>query len=139
MPRPITPLLTADAVILYGKDNIILIKRKNPPYQGHYALPGGFMDVGETIEHACIREVKEETNIDVKIIKMIGVFSDPKRDPRDHTVTIAFLCEPLTDHENPKAQDDAAALEIVPLKDIPNMEIAFDHKEIIYASGLLEK
>ena len=137
MPIPKTPYITADAIIRYEPDKIILIKRKNPPYQGHYALPGGFMDIGETIENTCIREAKEETNVDVKIIKMVGVFSDPKRDPRGHTVTVAFLCEPLTDHEEPKAQDDAAALEIISLNKIPEMEIAFDHKEIIYASGLL--
>ena len=96
MSRPKTPLLTVDAVILYNKSNLILIRRKNPPFKGELALPGGFVDVGETVENACIREACEETSMNVKIIKLIGVFSAPSRDPRGHTVTIAYLCEPLT-------------------------------------------
>ena len=101
MPKPTTPLLTVDAVILVNnKSALVLIRRKNPPFQGELALPGGFVDVGETVESACIREAKEETNIDINIIKLIGVFSNPKRDPRGHNVTIGFLCEPLTDNEN---------------------------------------
>lgn len=139
MPTPKTPLLTVDAVIIYEKENIILIRRKNPPFQGEYALPGGFVDIGETVENGCIREAKEETNINVKIIKMIGVFSEPKRDPRGHTVTVAFLCEPLTENEVPKAQDDAATLEIVPISNVPKLNLAFDHMEIVQKSGILDK
>ncbi len=139
MPPPKTPLLTVDAVILYEKNNIILIRRKYPPFQGEYALPGGFVDIGETVEDACIREVEEETNINVKIVKLIGVFSDPKRDPRGHTITIAFLCEPLTKNEKPKAKDDAAALEIIPISNIASLKLAFDHMEIIKTSGILNK
>lgn len=139
MPAPKTPLLTVDAVIPYKGDNIILIKRKNPPYQGHWALPGGFVDIGETVENACIRETQEETNINAKIVRLIGIFSEPNRDPRGHTVSVAYLCEPLTDEEKPKAQDDAAELEIVPISKIPTIELAFDHYEIIKASGILDK
>jgi len=131
MPKPITPLLTVDAVILYNSNHIILIKRKNPPFKGDYALPGGFVDVGETMEEACIREAKEETNINIQIKKLIGVFSKPDRDPRGHTVSIAYLCEPKTKNEIPRAQDDAADLEIVPLKKISHLKLAFDHKIII--------
>ncbi len=138
MPKPITPLLTVDAVIIYDENNIILIRRKNPPFQGQLALPGGFVDVGETVEDACIREAKEETNINVKILKIIGVYSKPKRDPRGHTVTIAYLCKPLTGQEQPKAQDDAAALEIVPITEISSKKIAFDHMDIIKDSGILK-
>ena len=137
MPVPKTPLLTVDAVIVYEKTNIILIRRKNPPFQGEYALPGGFVDIGETVENACIREAKEETNIDIKILKMIGVYSEPSRDPRGHTVSVAFLCEPLANSEKPKAQDDAAALEIVPISNIKNLKLAFDHMDIIKDSGLI--
>lgn len=139
MPKPQTPLLTVDAVIIYQNSNIILIKRKNPPFQGEYALPGGFVDIGETVEHACIREAKEETNINVKITNLLGVYSDPKRDPRGHTVSIAFLCEPRTDHENPQAQDDAADLDVVPFKNLPNIKLAFDHMNIVKDAGLIEK
>ena len=140
MPKPVTPLLTADAVILYKKNNIILIRRKNPPFQGQLALPGGFVDVGETVEQACIREAEEETNINVKIIKLIGVFSDPNRDPRGHTVTIAFLCEPKTKKVTPKAKDDAAGLEIIPISEILSLKLklAFDHWKIIHSSGILK-
>ncbi len=137
MPPPKTPLLTVDAVIVYEGDKLVLIRRKNPPFQGEYALPGGFVDIGETVEHACIREAKEETNIDVKIIEFIGIFSEPTRDPRGHTVSAAYLCEPMTDNEDPKAQDDAAALEIIPISKISSMKLAFDHMEIIQKSGIL--
>lgn len=139
MPKPITPLLTVDAVILVNNEkDLVLIKRKNPPFQGVLALPGGFVDVGETIEEACIREAYEETNINVKILKLIGVFSKPNRDPRGHTVTIAYLCEPITKNEKPKAKDDAAELEIVSIADIPSLKLAFDHLDIIKSSGILD-
>jgi len=137
MPEPKTPLLTVDAVILYNSKDIILIRRKNPPFQGDLALPGGFVDIGETVENACIREAQEETNLKVKITKLIGIFSDPKRDPRGHTVTIAFLCEPVDKRKKLKAQDDAADVEIVPLIEIPKLKLAFDHMEIIKAANIL--
>jgi len=138
MPKLVTPLLTADAVILVNNQrDIVLIRRKNPPFQGELALPGGFVDIGETVEQACIREAKEETNINVKIIKLIDVFSKMDRDPRGHTVSIAFLCEPLTKKEEPKALDDAAAIEIIPLSKISSLKLAFDHMEIIESSGIL--
>ena len=138
MPEPVTPLLTVDAIILVNnKKDIILIRRRNPPFQGNFALPGGFVDVGETVEDACIREALEETNINIKIIRLIGVFSDPRRDPRGHTVTIAYLCEPKTKKEHPKAQDDAASLEIIPIENISSLKLAFDHMEIIKTSGIL--
>ncbi len=139
MPKPITPLLTVDGVVVIDETNVILIRRKNPPFQGQYALPGGFVDVGETVENACIREVKEETNVNVKIVKLIGVYSNPKRDPRGHTASVAYLCELATNHEDPKAQDDAAGLEIVPISTIPSLKLAFDHMDIIRDSGILAK
>jgi 8-oxo-dGTP diphosphatase len=132
MSKPITPLLTVDAIILLNNQkDLVLIRRKNPPFQGELALPGGFVDIGETVEEACIREAYEETNINVRLIKLIGVFSDPNRDPRGHTVSIAFLCEPKTKNEEPKAKDDAATLEITPLISISSSKLAFDHKDII--------
>lgn len=138
MSKPITPLLTVDAVILVNnKKDLVLIHRKNPPFRGELALPGGFVDVGETVEEACIREAYEETNINVNILNLIGVFSDPKRDPRGHTITIAFLCEPKTKNEKPKAKDDAASLEILPLNNISSLKLAFDHMKIIKSSGIL--
>jgi 8-oxo-dGTP diphosphatase len=138
MAKPVTPLLTVDAVILINnRKNLVLIRRRNPPFQGQLALPGGFVDIGETVEEACVREAFEETNINVNIVKLIGVFSDPKRDPRGHNVTIAFLCEPQTKNEKPIAKDDAAALEIIDLTKISSLKLAFDHMETIKGSGIL--
>ena len=139
MAKPITPLVAIDALIRFSNDSIILIKRKNPPFKGTLALPGGFVDIGETVEEACIREAFEETNINVKIIRMIGVFSKPDRDPRGHTISIAFYCIPLSKKEIPKAKDDASTLEIVPIKEILKLTLAFDHKDIIDASGILNE
>jgi len=138
MSKPKTPLLTVDAVILYDSDHIVLIKRKNPPFKNQYALPGGFVDIGETVEDACVREAKEETNINIKIRKLIGVFSKPDRDPRGHTVSIAFLCGPKTKNEKPEAKDDAADLEIISLSKIPEINLAFDHKIIIKKANILQ-
>ncbi|MHA2473779.1 MAG: NUDIX domain-containing protein, partial [Promethearchaeota archaeon] len=122
-----------------NEKKLVLIRRKFPPFQGELALPGGFVEVGETVESACIRETKEETNLDIKINKLIGVFSDPGRDPRGHNVTVAFLCTPLTKNENPKALDDAAEVEIVALSEISSLKLAFDHKDIIIRSGILNQ
>ena len=131
------PALTADAIIIYKKVNLILIRRKNPPFKGKLALPGGFLDKGETPEQACIREAKEETNLDIKILKKIGIFSGKQRDPRGEVVTVAFLCEPKKKDQEPKAQDDAAGLEIVSFSEIPSLEFAFDHKEILKKAGII--
>lgn len=133
MPKPITPLVAVDAVVKYSENSIVLIRRKNPPFRGEFALPGGFVDVGQTVEEACIRETYEETNIRVTIKKLIGVFSAPNRDPRGHNISIAFLCEPLTDSEKPLAKDDAQALEIVKFTNLSSLKLAFDHKDIINA------
>ena len=138
MPEYKYPALTADAVIKYKKSNLILIRRKNMPFKGKLALPGGFLDKGETPEHACIREAKEETNLDIKIIKKIGLFSGRDRDPRGLVVTVAFLCEPLKKSEAPKAQDDAARLEIVPFSKLDSLEFAFDHKDILKRAGIIK-
>jgi 8-oxo-dGTP diphosphatase len=137
VPKPLTPLLAVDAVILFQQNSIALIRRKNSPFKGELALPGGFVDIGETVEQACIREAYEETNINVKILNLIGVFSDPKRDPRGHNISIAFLCVPVSENENPRAKDDARSLEIVSLDKLKDLKLAFDHIEIIKASGIL--
>jgi 8-oxo-dGTP diphosphatase len=104
----------------------VLIKRKNPPHG--FALPGGFVDRGESVEEAVVREMKEELNIDVKIEKLLGVYSDPKRDPRFHTVSCVFVCSSNT---FPKAGDDAKEAFVVKLEDIDFNKLVFDHKKII--------
>ncbi|MFX0033047.1 MAG: NUDIX domain-containing protein [Candidatus Hodarchaeota archaeon] len=136
MPKRETPLLAVDAIITYN-NNLVLIRRKNPPFKGDLALPGGFVDIGETVENACIREVYEETNIKVRVIKLVGVFSDPKRDPRGHVVSVAFLCEPLSMNEVAIAKDDATSIELIKLDELHSKKLAFDHLEIIKSSGIL--
>ena len=120
--------LTIDCVIL-AKDAVVLIKRKNPPFQGQFALPGGFVEEDETVEAACIREAKEETNLDLKNLKLIGVYSKPDRDPRGRVVSVAFLAE-ADDINALKAGDDAKEIELV--SDWQSKDLAFDHKQILF-------
>jgi 8-oxo-dGTP diphosphatase len=128
MPLPETPRLTTDCVIFDKDGRVLLIRRKNEPFKGRYALPGGFVDVGETVEAGCRREVREETGLDVDRLHLVGVYSDPNRDPRGHTVSIAFASM-LPDAPEPNAGDDAAACEWV--ADWRDVELAFDHDRII--------
>ena len=84
------PLLTVDTVIIQNK-SVVLVMRKNPPFKGSWALPGGFVEYGETVEMAAIRETKEETGLDIELDGIVGVYSDPQRDPRGHIISICFL------------------------------------------------
>ena len=118
------PRLTVD-IIINIKGKIILIKRKNPPYG--WALPGGFVDYGETVETAAIREAKEETGLDLKNLKQFHVYSEPNRDPRGHNISVVFTAEGIG---VPKAADDAKELELFDQNNLPK-EIAFDHKKIL--------
>lgn len=121
---PRNPFLTVDVIIETG-GGIVLIKRKNPPFG--WAIPGGFVDYGETIEDAVRREAKEETGLDIDHVKQFHTYSDPKRDPRHHTVTVMFIA---TASDIPKAGDDAAKAGIFTRKTLPE-EIAFDHRQIL--------
>ncbi len=127
MSRPKTPLLTVDCVIFDDRNRVLLIRRRNPPFRGGYALPGGFVDIGETTEAACRREVLEETGVRAARLRLIGVYSDPKRDPRGHTCTAAYLAGSW--RGAPKATDDAAGLEWV--AGWRRAPLAFDHRRII--------
>ncbi len=130
MGMPVTPALTTDCVVFDETGRVLLIRRKNPPFQGAYALPGGFVDVGETVEDACRRELLEETGIEGGDLRLIGVYSDPRRDPRGHTVSVAFLADRKAGTSTrPKAGDDAAAAEWV--ADWRGLAIAFDHAQIL--------
>ena len=119
--------LTVDIVILYN-GGVVLIKRKHEPFKDHYALPGGFVEYGERVEDAAIREAKEETGLDVKLLRLVGVYSDPNRDPRGHTVTTAFLA--LGTGEL-KAGDDAKEVHVVPVEEALKLPLAFDHEKIL--------
>ena len=123
------PLLTVDAVITTCDGKIIFIRRKNPPYKGSWALPGGFVEYGETVEDAVIREVKEETGIKIKIRELLGVYSDPGRDPRGHMITVCFLAN-KTEGEL-KADTDAAEVSCFAVDEALNMNLAFDHHKIL--------
>jgi 8-oxo-dGTP diphosphatase len=123
--RILTPLLAADAVIFYA-GGIVLIERDNPPFAGSYALPGGFIEIGETVEAAAVREAQEETGLDIELLGLVGVYSDPARDPRGHVVSIAFLARGRGDIF---AGSDARAARIFSLNSLP--DLAFDHGKII--------
>lgn len=129
MSPPKTPLLTTDAIILDENDDIVLIKRKNNPYQNHWAIPGGFVEIGESVEESCVREAKEETSLDVEIVSLVGVYSRPNRDPRGHTVTIVFLTKPVSGEL--RADTDAKEVKKVNISDIKDIDLAFDHNEIM--------
>ena len=120
-----TPMLAADALILFG-EGIVLIRRENPPYQGCYALPGGFVEVGEAVEEAAQREAKEETGLDVVLLKLVRVYSKPDRDPRGHVVSICYLA---WGRGELSAGSDARSAEVFDPEDLP--PLAFDHAQII--------
>ncbi|MFW5782570.1 MAG: NUDIX domain-containing protein [Candidatus Muiribacteriaceae bacterium] len=122
------PALTVDGIIETEK-GIVLIERKNEPYKGGLALPGGFVDYGETVENALVREMKEEISIDVRIRCLLGVYSDPGRDPRGHTVSVVYIASPAESVSNIKAADDAA--NVVFTENPLSFRLAFDHEHII--------
>ncbi|MFH1721065.1 MAG: NUDIX hydrolase [Candidatus Altiarchaeota archaeon] len=124
--EPVTPKLVVDGLIA-RENEVVLIKRLNPPFQGCWALPGGFVDVGETVESACVREMTEETSLEVEVDKLAGVYSDPKRDPRGHSVSVVFICKVVGGEL--KGADDASEAKWFPLDDLP--ELAFDHSKIL--------
>jgi ADP-ribose pyrophosphatase YjhB (NUDIX family) len=118
------PFCTVDAII-ETEGGIILIKRKNPPFG--WAMPGGFVDYGESLEDAVRREAKEETGLDIKLIRQFHTYSDPKRDPRHHTVSTIFIAAAAG---KPKAGDDAREVGIFNKDNLPE-DIAFDHRQIL--------
>jgi|TARA_R110002072_G_scaffold106760_11_gene233058 8-oxo-dGTP diphosphatase len=127
-----TPKLSVDCVVVTPERRVLLIRRRWPPAKGALALPGGFVEVGETVERACVRELAEETGVALpeSALRLIGVYSDPARDSRWHTVTVAFLAQ--AEVGSLRAGDDAA--DAVLLHDWRHAEIAFDHKDILRAA-----
>ena len=128
MPTPKTPALTVDIIIeLIDRPGmpIVLIERKNPPFG--WALPGGFVDRGESVEHAAVREAREETALDVTLKVLLGCYSDPSRDLRLHTASVVYIAQASG---LPKAQDDAAAVGVFNPETLP-AELAFDHARIL--------
>ena len=121
------PLPTADVVIYDPQCGIILVKRRNPPFG--YALPGGFVEEGETVEHAAIREMKEETNLDVELLGVLGIYSHPMRDMRCHVMTTVFVGR-ASRLDLLLAGDDAAGVAFYAVNEIPS-ELCFDHAKVI--------
>lgn len=126
MARYRNPKVTVDGVV-FDRNKVLLIRRKNPPFRGKWALPGGFVEYGETVEKAIMRELLEETGLKVKPNSIIGIYSDPRRDPRWHIITIAYLCK-KTGGEL-KGGDDALEAKYFSVHELP--EMAFDHRKII--------
>jgi len=132
------PNVTADIIIPDSKGRILLIRRKNQPFRGYWALPGGFMDVGrETVEDCARREALEETNLKIELTGLLGVWSKPDRDPRWHTVTCVFAAEPVSEEAAGQARglDDAAECSwFDPHTAVfEKLDLAFDHREILKA------
>jgi ADP-ribose pyrophosphatase YjhB (NUDIX family) len=121
----LNPIPTVDIIIEIEFRGIVLIKRKNPPYG--WAIPGGFVDYGESLEQAALREAKEETNLDVQLTRQFHTYSDPARDPRHHTITTVYIAKGKGLLE---AKDDALEIGTFSESSLPT-EIAFDHRKIL--------
>ena len=120
-----TPLLAVDAVIFF-REGIVLINRDNPPYQGCFALPGGFVEIGEMVEDAVQREAREETGLVIELLGLVGIYSDPGRDPRGHVVSAAFLA---SGRGELVSGSDARSADVFSINSLP--PLAFDHDKII--------
>ena len=131
------PMLTADCVVVRSGSEVLLVRRGGEPFKGCWALPGGFMEMDETIEHCAVRELEEETGLRFaeRDLSLIGVYSAPGRDPRGRTVTAAFRVESgerRAESGEPVAGDDAAEVRWWPLAALP--PLAFDHADIVAAA-----
>jgi 8-oxo-dGTP diphosphatase len=136
MQKPKTPLLACDCVVFDARGRVLLVRRKNPPFQGQFALPGGFVDIGETVQDACRRELMEETGVKAGRLRLVGVYSDPRRDPRGHICSVVFLA--VVRRANASAGDDAAAVEW--MENWRNVDPAFDHAKMLAdASRMMQK
>ena len=126
------PTPTVDVIIQKGSQ-ILLVKRENEPFKEYFALPGGFVNEGERIEEAAKREVMEETSLDVELIDILGVYSDPNRDPRGHIMSTVFVGKISNNKQKVEAlaQDDAAEVVWIKLDEIDTTDLAFDHRKII--------
>ena len=122
------PAPTVDVAVIDG-ERILLVKRSNEPYKNRWVLPGGFVEYDETVENAAAREVLEETGVQIRLESILGVYSDPERDPRGHTLTTVFIGRPVAGE--PVGGDDAADAFWVNLESLDSSILAFDHPLIV--------
>jgi 8-oxo-dGTP diphosphatase len=122
------PAIAVDCVVFNNEGYLLLIRRKNEPFKGQYALPGGFVEFGETTEAAARRELYEETRLRVGRFHLVGVYSNPKRDPRGHTISIAYVAV-ATRGTRARGGDDAVSAAFVPAW--RTLRLAFDHNTIV--------
>ena len=127
MAKAKSPILTVDGIIS-KRDKILLLKRAIYPFSGYWVLPGGHVNYGEKVEEAMLREMREELGVSLKIKKLFGVYSDPKRDPRYHTVSVVYLLSKEKGKIHPN--QEASEFKYFPLKNLPK-KIGFDHRKII--------
>jgi len=129
------PLLAVDGIVLTKDGKIVLVRRLNEPFKGYWALPGGFVEYGERVEEALKREVLEETGLKVRILKLVGVYSDPNRDPRGHVISICYLCEEVGGKLRPSS--DAMEAAAFAKERLRKLKLAFDHSHMLRDAGLL--
>ena len=129
-----SPVVAVDAVIRMVERGIIFVRRRYHPFQDYWALPGGKVEIGETVEEAIVREVKEETGLTVEPKKVIGIFSDPNRDPRGHVVSIAFHAQIVSG----TLEASSDAVDVRTFSEAPQ-PLAFDHQQILDASGAFQR
>jgi 8-oxo-dGTP diphosphatase len=130
-PSWTSPRLTVDALARDSAGRILLVRRGRSPFEGAWALPGGFVEIGETTEQACARETLEETGLAVAVGAIAGVYSRPDRDPRGHTVSIVYFCRPVGGEL--RGGDDAAEARWFAAAEASRLSFAFDHAEIVGA------
>jgi 8-oxo-dGTP diphosphatase len=130
-PQHKNPIPTVDTII-QRNSQILFVKRKKEPFKDKLTFPGGFVDGNEKVEDTSIREVKEETSLSIKLIDILGVYSDPSRDPRGHTISNVFIAE-ISDNNKTEAiaGDDAVEIKWIDIETIDNESFGFDHKKII--------
>lgn len=128
--------LTVDPIILTNDGKVVLVKRSFDPYKDHWALPGGMVEYGEIVDVAVIREAKEETGLDIKIERLVGVYSEPNRDPRGHFVSVCFLCVPVGGTLT--TSEETRDVKAFSKREIKSIKLAFDHQKILKDIGFAD-